>query len=386
MKTIRIEEKPECRLCSSVVGITKDVAEDLLYHVFNPYHSISTISNPDERVKNRIPGDFSLKSKEDREKTWNEIKEKLNRGEIRREDINARQLVDSFWHEVLRELYSMGYVDEIDLYYRRRVIRFTAKAEKILGEKVLTLSLQNLEKKSYGENFSEKHGSFPFPSDKIVEFDHYLHSFDVLDVTESLLKSAMRGKVEIKEGELVARQPKHLEKCVYIMLIDVSDSMRGSSKMIGALEAALGLKRAIEKKRSNDELHIVAFSHKVRELKNGRILNMEVGGATDIGLALKRAREILKRNEGTGIIFLITDGVPTSSYDSDLNPWFCALREAEKLRDVNARLQIILFEKNGKFLELCEKIAKRCRKADIIQIPDPLDLKKYVIRRYMRNG
>ena len=382
---MQLVEKPECRCSIRRVGIKK-VADSLLYGLFNPYHSISRISpDIDEMVQNRMPGDTGLrKSKEERERAWEELKDMLETGKVKPEELTTKQVIDNFFYEILEELYNLGYIAEKDAVPNRRVVRFTAKAEKVLGEKVLALSLQNLERRNYGENITEKEGVSNFPSEKLVEFDPFLHSFDVIDIAESLLKSATRGKIEINENEMVVRQPKHVEKCVYVMLIDVSDSMRGSRKMVGALEAAVGLRRAIEKKKSNDELHIIAFSHKAKELKQGEILNVEVGGATDIGLALKKARRILERSSGTGIVFLITDGIPTSSDDPDLTPWMSTLKEAEKLQSVDARLQIIVLGTGGKVLELCEKIAKKNGKASVVHIPDPLDLKRYVVRSYWK--
>ena len=198
-----------------------------------------------------------------------------------------------------------------------------------------------------------------------------------------MIKSAVRGKIEFEESEMLARQPKHMEKCVYVMLIDVSDSMRGR-KIVGAIEAAMCLKNAIKRKGSNDELRVVAFNHKVREIRQGEILNLEPRGRTDIGLALRKARNILRDSSGTGVIFLISDGEPTSSFNPYLTPWRCALKEAEKLKNVDARLQIIMFGKEGRFLELCKNMAKVSGKANLFHFSDPLNLKRFVVKRFAR--
>ncbi len=214
-----------------------------------------------------------------------------------------------------------------------------------------------------------------------MEFDPYTHSYDNIDLAESLVKSAIRGEIELNESEMVARQPKHTEKCVYVMLIDVSDSMRGR-KIVGAIEAALCLRKAIRRTGSNDELRVIAFNHKASEIGEGEILNLEVRGRTDIGLALKRARKILKGSSGTGVVFLISDGEPTSSYNPYLTPWRCALKEAEKMRNVDARLQIIMFGKEGRFLELCKSMAKLSGNANLFHFSDPLNLKNFVVKRF----
>ncbi len=166
------------------------------------------------------------------------------------------------------------------------------------------------------------------------------------------------------------------------MLIDVSDSMRGK-KLIGAIESALGLKRAIRKRGNQDELRVLAFNHKVMEIKEGEIANLEAKGRTDIGLALKKAREICKQSSGTPIIFLISDGEPTSSYNPYLTPWKCAMNEAKNLRSVKARLQIIMLGNEGKFLELCKNLAKLSGNANLIHVSDPLNLKNFVLHSYM---
>ncbi len=411
MRTRVTTDKPECRLCKEEVSGLESIAEDLLYSLFNPYHKDQGTFDVTELIKKYLSGeaskDFDMYSttfkelmksfgylstywmdrleefREAKRKAWEELKEKVKSGELSREELSMSQIVDNFLDEVIEELAEMGYIDSVETRYHRKVINYTAKAEKALGDKVLSMCLRDLDRKSYGEHVTEKEGVSIFVGEKLVEYDPFIHTFDTLDITESLLKSALRGEIEFNEREFVARQPKHAEKCVYVMLIDISDSMRGK-KIIGAIEAAVGLKRAIKRKGSNDELRIVAFNHRVREIKHGDILNLEPRGRTDIGLALKKAREIIKESCGTGIVFLISDGEPTSSYNPYLTPWRCALKEAEKLRSVDARLQIIMFGREGRFLELCKNMAKLSGKSNLFHFTDPLNLKKFIVRSYMR--
>ncbi len=404
-------DKPDCSLCRKEESAFSSMAEDLLYSLFNPYYRDTGTFDITELIKKHLSREASkdfdmfsttfkelMKSfgylstywmdrleefREAKRRAWEELKEMIKSGELSKEELSVSQLVDNFLDEVIEELTEMGYIESVETRYHRKIINYTAKAEKILGEKVLSLSLRELDRKGYGEHETEREGVSIFVGEKVVEFDAFLHTFDALDITESLIKSALRGEIEINERELVARQPKHTEKCVYVMLIDVSDSMRGK-KIIGAIEAAIGLKRAIRKRGSNDELRIVAFNHKAREIKHGEILNLEPRGRTDIGLALKKAREILRESAGTGIVFLISDGEPTSSYNPYLTPWRCALKEAEKLKNVDARLQIIMFGKEGRFLELCKNMAKLSGRSNLFHFSDPLNLKRFVVRSYMR--
>ncbi len=405
-------DKPECRLCESRAEDLGSFADDLLYSLFNPYYHDPGKFDTSQLIKKHLREDlrkdydlFSnvlselMKSfgylgsywmdkleefKNAKKKAWEELKEMLRRGELSREDISASDIVDNFFDEVVEELTKMGYIKEVYDRFHRKMVVFDKKAEKVIGEKVLALSLRDLDAKGFGEHETEKEGISIFVGDKIVDYDPFVHTFDMIDITESLIKSAMRGEIDFNEKEFVARQPKHSEKCVYVMLIDVSDSMRGK-KIIGAIEAALALKRAIKKMGSNDELRVVAFNHKVREIKPGEILNLFARGRTDIGLALKKAREIIRQSSGTGVIFLITDGEPTSSYNPRLTPWKCALKEAENLRKVYARLQIIMFGRERRFIELCASMAKLSGRANVFYFSDPLNLKSFVVRSYLRN-
>lgn len=409
MSTQPTIDKPECNICNYYENGIEKIADELLYSLFNPYHRDSGDFDVTELIKKYLSEDvvkdfemFSSASKfktfgylssywmdkmadfrEAKQKAWQELKKMLEEDIVGKEQLSMSQIVDNFFDEVIEDLQELGYIKSVETRFHRKTVSYTAKAEKVLSEKVLSLSLQNLDKKHYGEHETEKIGYSIFSSEKLVEYDPYLHSFDNLDISESLLKSAMKGEIEIEEKEMVARQPKHSERCVYVMLIDTSDSMRGR-KIVGAIEAAICLKRAIKKRGNNDELRIVAFNHRVREIKQEEILNLEPRGRTDIGLALRKARNILRESSGTGIVFLISDGEPTSSFNPYLTPWRCTLKEAEKLRSVDAKLQIIMFGKEGRFLELCKNIAKLSGNSNLFHFSDPLNLKRFVIRRFIR--
>jgi len=404
--------KPECRLCEEEVGIDQNLARDLLYSIFNPYYREKGNIDLSEFIKKHLSNEelkqsfemfsslfneilknfsyvntFWMDKIEDyrkaRQKAWEEIKDMLKSGELSREDVSASDLVNYFYEEIVQDLMKEGYIEGVIERIHRRVLLFSSQAEKLLGEKILQLSLQDLGKGDFGEHETEKEGMSIFLGYEIVEFDPFVHTFDMVDIQETLIKSALRDpEISLDEKDLVARMPKHAEKCVYVMLIDVSDSMRGK-KIIGAIEAALALKNAI-RKNSFDELHVVAFNHNVRKIRENEILNLDARGRTDIGLALRKAREILKGKRGSRIVFLITDGEPTSSYNPYLTPWRCAVKEAENLRSVDAHLTIIMLGKDRKFLELCNRMAKASGKSHILFFADPLDLKRFFVKSYMR--
>lgn len=397
-------DKPECRVCKKDNELGA-LAKDLLYSLFNPYYSERGSFDPADLIRKYLKEElrrfeanpfFRELTKEfgfvegywseqienykmAKRRAWEELKEMIATGKLSRADLSVNKLVENFFEEVVDELKKLGYLDYAEGRFQRRVVKYRAIAERIIGEKILSIALEELDKKSRGEHLTKKEGISIFSGQSIIEFDPMLHSFDNVDICESLVKSAVKGHLELEE--IVARQPKHGEKCVYVMLIDISDSMRGK-KIIGAIEAGITLRKAIERKGGEDELEIVAFNHKTMRIRKGEILNLEPRGRTDIGLALKRAREILSRKTGSGIIFLISDGEPTSSYDPRLTPWTCALREARALRKIDAKLQIVMFGNENRFLELCMLMAKLCGNSSLFHFSDPLNLKKYILRRF----
>ncbi|WP_456328204.1 VWA domain-containing protein, partial [Archaeoglobus sp.] len=278
-----LDTKPECRACKSKEReIDEGLAKDLLYSLFNPYHrekgNVNLFNFVKEHLKNeelkQFFENFSFMLNdmirgykyisrfwseklddyvEAKRKAWQEIKRKLKSGELKREDLSANELVNYFYEEIVEDLKKEGYLEED--YFRG--YRFAKQAERILSKKIFQLALQNLGKEDFGEHETEKVGISNLLSEELVEFDNFVHTFDSIDIQESLVRCALRDRsLKIEESDLVTRKGKHLERCVYVMLIDVSDSMRGR-KIVGAIESALALKKII-RRSGLDELHIIA--------------------------------------------------------------------------------------------------------------------------------
>ncbi|MFW5935725.1 MAG: VWA domain-containing protein [Candidatus Hadarchaeota archaeon] len=402
--------KPKCKLCTTN-NLNICLARELLYSVFNPYHLRKGKLDVSQLIKKHID-DPELKRNYElisyllndmmdnfayinlphkkleehraaKQKAWREIKDKIDAGELSMDDVSASDLVYHFYQETLQDLIQDGYISSV-VEGLNRHIHYTSQAEKILGEKVLKISIQELEKHWQGEHETSQKGMSIFTGNTLEEYDPFLHSFDMIDVQETMINSALKDpQIELKEENIVIRELKHTERCVYVFLIDASDSMRGQ-KILGAVEATLALRRAIESS-SDDVLYTVSFNHTTRRLREGEIINVNVKGRTDIGLALRTARKILRKEKGTGIVFLITDGEPTSTSLEDTTPWSASLIEAQKLNSVDARLSIMMFGRERRFVELCNKIASKCQNSHIVFFEDPLNLKNYVIHSFINN-
>jgi Ca-activated chloride channel family protein len=402
-------EKPECQLCSQEEKLSDELTSELLYSLFNPYSKKEGRISSKDYIRRNLENQDSLdnfetidtifkdlfsnfgytntswieKAEEYRrakEKAWEQIKRDLMEGLITEEDLSPSDLIENLGEEIIRDLMKEGYVEGYERRRYRKMILFSKKAEKLIGEKVVRLAVEELPAKRPGEEEIPKKNVSVFSSYFLTDYDPFTHVFDNIDLSETLLKCALKDDFSFDEKNIVAREPKHLEKIVYIMLIDVSDSMRGK-KFIGAIESAIGLREAI-KRRDSRELKVIAFNHRAREVDKGEILNLYPQGRTDIGLALRRARESLKKSDGTGLIFLITDGEPTSSFNPYISPGMCAIKEAKLLRNVDARLSIIMLGKDENFRRICEHMAKACGRSRIFYFSDPLNLKNYFIKNF----
>ncbi len=395
--------KPDCRICYEN-DIDAELLKKLLYSIFNPYFREEGSFDVGEFVKNKIE-DKELQENFDsyslifndmikglgyaeslwmdkfeeymkaKKEAWEELKSLIAKGEISKEEISASDLLDFFYEEILEDMMNLDMIKGISRRVFEKKIIFSKIAEKLVADKIMEEAMKgakDFDSESEGETIS------PFPSYEMTEFDEYLHHFDLIDIAETMVKAARRN-FEIEE--FVARSPKKVGKRSYVMLIDVSDSMRGK-KIIGAIEAALTLKNAIKEK--GDEFEILAFNHETFKIEEGEILNLKVRGMTDIGLSLRKAKEILKNKEGKRIIFLITDGMPTTSFNPYYTPWKTSLIEARKLRNFNIALYILMLNDDPRFYEFCIRMVKESGNGKAYYFPNPLNLKNYICRKVSR--
>jgi len=401
--------KPDCTSCKKEY-LGRDFVIELIYSIFNPYYTndkpetgyaieISKFikqSIENEELKNNyeifahlfdeIIRDFGYPSflhekfdeyKKAKKKAWKEIKNGLIRGSITKTEVSCVDLINYFYDEIINDLEKDGYILSTGM--PKRHIKYSPEAERILGEKILKLSYKNMKKKWYGETPTNEKGISILFSNHLQKFDSFTHTFDMIDIQETLIKSAKKGRIEIEEKDIVIREPEHTEKCQYVILIDCSDSMKGK-KIIGAMEAALALQKAI-KQRNLDDLKIFAFNHTIKRIRSGEIINLCPKGRTDIGLALKTARGCINKGTGSGIIYLITDGEPTISSTPNKNPQISAIEEARKLNRIDAQLEIIMFGRNHRFQELCKEMAKATQNSNAIFFEDPFNLKSYIVKQ-----
>ncbi|MEM3437456.1 MAG: VWA domain-containing protein [Nitrososphaerales archaeon] len=414
--------KPRCKICdkedksiSSILG--KEFVDKLVYGLFNP----ESLPNDEEQkidiryfIQNHLDGleenkeeitdeylmsltslylkDYCkkiMKIKNAKERAWKEIVEKLEKGELKPSNLSLKQMIEELKEVLVEELRKENLIELVVNEYLHRSLHegyyvFTAEGQKIIAQKLLEEVFMNLEKYGLGLHEINMIGTGTYPSYMIREYDDFLHSYDNLDIQETLLTTALRDPVnmEILESDLKARIPLHKAKSSNAILIDKSSSMYGR-KIKGAIMAALGLKELFETNYKEDTLHIIAFDYKPYLISSNEIIQLRANGSTDIGYALDFARKILAKEDGNKNIFLITDSEPTISHNPWQTPLQNALRASYLAGREEIRMNIIMLDNNPRLRDICDEMARMNGNSIITFIEDPLNLKEFIIKSFI---
>ncbi|RLG91818.1 MAG: hypothetical protein DRO36_03310 [Candidatus Hecatellales archaeon] len=414
--------KPECELCkedkkeketfSSIFG--EGLTEEIVYKLFN----LDLISREryfrnlqvDNLIKSYLE---SLENKNmeyqlerymrwlgiDEEKikeylrvkdAWEKLVEKIKNGEINPSNLSAEELIENFPSQITEELVKEELLSlkvySYRLYPHLLMVQpeFTEKSEKLIAKKVLEEAFINLKNKSIGIHEIDETGFGVSPSHILYEFDEFQHTYDMLDIQETLISTAIRDPVnlEISREDLKARIPIHKTKSSNVILIDSSYSMRGI-KFRGGIMAALALKELLQTEYKEDKLFIVAYNHKPQILESGEIIKLKPYGYTDIGLALEFSMKLLSKEDGNKNIFLITDGEPTATHRRNQTPEESAFRAAYAAGKMDVSLNIIMLDYRPELRFICEKMVRLNGNATLTHVKNPLNLKEFVVKSFV---
>lgn len=419
--------KPPCELCkpkeetlTSILG--QEMVDEIVYRLFNPEHGRgqqpggrktgqSLIEQLIQHYLNRIKDEeldlnfedsaFGrwmklrggrlkdyLKHRKAREKAWEALLEKIKRGEVDPSQITAEELIQHFLSQLMEELSREGLINirfQRDWLYGNVLVaypEFTEKSEKIIARRVLEEVFVNLKGlRQVGCHETEDLGWGTRPSYLLWDFDEQRHTYDMLDIQETLVKTAMRdpAHMRIASEDLKARIPYQDTSTCNVILIDASYSMRGE-KFRGGIMAALAFRELLEREYKEDRLHIVAYNQKPRLLSPGEIVKLKPYGYTDIGQAIDFAVDILSKEDGNKSIFLITDGEPTSTNKRNQTPEESALRAAYRAGKAEILLNIIMLDRRPELRCICEHMAALNGRASVTYIENPLNLKEFMVK------
>jgi len=408
----------ESERLSNVLG--QDFIDDLIYGLFNPEgiesqeEDASSFEQMIEDLMSKSSNDMKEESLQEwlgelegnwfyrswirdyakreraREAAWQSIIEKIERGQIDPKDLPMKQLLKNFPRRVMEHLSQEGYIDlkwEKHLMHPKVYLghaEFTARSERLIAKRLLEEAFANLEKMGFGEHETLKIGAGVSSSNIVAEFDELQHSFDNLDLQETLVGVSFRDpeQMQMQDEDFKARIPNHRSSSSNIILMDISGSMYGD-KYKGCVMAGLALGQLLEEEYKEDKLRIVAYNDEPMLVLEGQILRLRPHGQTDIGRALDFCIQMLSKEEGNRNIFLLTDSEPTVSYNRDQSPIENMYRAAYLAGKENIRMNIVMLDRNPALKAICENMAKLNGCTKIVYVDNPLNLKEFIIKTYI---
>jgi len=408
--------KPPCKLsgdekAENLSGIFGEkFVQDLVYSLFNPdsfsdnddivdqlldelmkWTEVQEVLDERANRENMVYREWmeeKIKRETARQNAWNQLLKDIRSGKVDTNQLSPRKLAQTFSQQVLNGLEKEGYVQsrgsmELHRGYAYSLPDFTERGEDTIAKKILEEVTQNLEVPTieYGE---EKQGYGNSPSQSLVDYDEFIHHYDLIDLYETMVQSGLRKSSEIfAQPDLKARLPETKFQTSNVILIDSSNSMYGP-KFKGAIMASLALKKFLEEFFREDRLHIVAYNDEPNLISGGQILKLRPQGNTDIGCALDFARLLLRNAEGNKNVFLITDGEPTCSAVDGMTPEENAYRSAYYAGREEVNINIVLLDQKPELRAIAENMAKVNGRSIITYVGDPLRLKDFVVRNYAK--
>ena len=415
--------KPVCYPCTEFLDentlstlFGKDYTENLVYELYNPNDKkienskISELSQKYEQEFNNDPQHNNLDllndSKDDwlyqntiqktikknyiQKKIWHQIQKGIKSGNISPDEISVNDLINNLSDIILDELVKEGYIDiklkDNPLYLKDNIsyLEYTNKSEEIIAQKILDETIQKLDKSNPGNHEIVKSGISNFTSNTLIEYDYYLHDYDMLDIQETLLSSILRNNnnLEIKIEDLKIREQKSLVNSNYVILLDSSYSMHGN-KFLGGQMATLSLQKLIKNNYKDDYLDVVTYSDNSFLVDSGELLKIKPHGNTDIGQAIDFAIKLLNKKNGNKNIILITDSEPTTTSNNQL-PEDNMYRAAYLSGKENIRLNIIMLDKSQNLRIICEQMANLNGNSTVVYVENPLNLKEFLIHSFIK--
>jgi uncharacterized protein with von Willebrand factor type A (vWA) domain len=224
----------------------------------------------------------------------------------------ARQQLDQM-NDYLRKLEEAGYIQR-----RGNQMELTARAIRKIGQKALQEVFARLKQDRLGKHQTAKAGA---GTERTEDFKKYEFGdvFD-LNIQETLMNALERQgsgtPVKMKPDDFEVHRMELLTHASTVVMLDVSLSMLMRGYFFTAKKMALALDSLIRTQFPRDNLYLLVFSDRARQLKPKQLAELngdyEMHG-TNIQHGMALARKLLGRHKGgTRQIIIVTDGEPTA--------------------------------------------------------------------------
>ena len=229
-------------------------------------------------------------------------------------------------NQLMQELEDQGYIERGE-----QGLKLTAQGVRRIGQKALRDLFANLRRDRIGGHDIEKLGAGAEAADetKAWEFGDPFRLHVERTVLNGIKRSAQAEGARQWQGKRAVPKLKVDDFEVYkvdastqaatVLMLDMSRSMPLRGNFYSAKKMAMALEQLIHSQFPRDELYIIGFSDRAREIPREHLPNlssMECVYGTNMQAGFMRARQLLAKHAGANKqIIMVSDGEPTAHLD-----------------------------------------------------------------------
>jgi uncharacterized protein with von Willebrand factor type A (vWA) domain len=229
---------------------------------------------------------------------------------------DAARAIDRL-NRLLQELEDQGYVERAE-----GGLKLTSQGIRRIGQKALRDLFANLKRDRFGPHELRKTGDGVEAADetKPWEFGDPFRLHVERTVLNAVKREGGAGhvpKINFKDFEVYKVDAS--TQAATVLMLDMSRSMPLRGNFYAAKKMAMALESLIHSQFPRDELYVIGFSDRAREIKREHLPNlssMECVYGTNMQAGFMRARQLLSKHSGANKqIIMVSDGEPTAHLD-----------------------------------------------------------------------
>jgi uncharacterized protein with von Willebrand factor type A (vWA) domain len=275
----------------------------------------------------------------------------------------------------------------------------TSRGVRKIGQKALNDIFTDLKRDRLGNHEMDRQGIAGERTDdsKQYEFgDPFL-----LDLQGTLRNAIARegigSPVRLQSSDFDVYRTEHLTEVSTVLMIDLSRSMLLRGCFVAAKRVVMALNSLIRMQYPRDNLYIVGFSDRAREMKPEDLPEIdwsEYVYGTNLQHGLMLARHLLARHKsGTRQVIVITDGEPTAHIEDDGEVYFnypptyrtyqATLKEVLRCTRERIVINTFMLERGHYLADFINQMARINKGRAFFATPERLG--EYVLVDYVRN-
>jgi uncharacterized protein with von Willebrand factor type A (vWA) domain len=229
---------------------------------------------------------------------------------------DAARAVDRL-NRLLQEMEDQGYVERAE-----SGLKLTSQGIRRIGQKALRDLFANLKRDRFGPHDIRQLGAGVEAADdtKAWEFGDPFRLHVERTVLNAVKRESAAGKVpRISRDDFEIYKVDASTRAATVLMLDMSRSMPLRGNFYAAKKMAMALESLIHSQFPRDELYVIGFSDRAREIKREhlpQLSSMECVYGTNMQAGFMRARQLLAKHGGDNKqIIMVSDGEPTAHLD-----------------------------------------------------------------------